>query len=167
MRVRVGGDLFGRALGHDLTAPGAALRSPVADPVGRLDHVEVVLDHADRIARAGMAMYTKRTMKILDLPSFLRGAGRLLDVGGALNAYKRSERADSVEETFVALRGDWKTLGDDLRAVIAQEQQDGHILSDASVESSLSPVFSHSMDSISPVESLMYTPAETPSSAAQ
>ena len=50
------GDLLGRPLGDDPAAAGAALGAEVDDPVGRLDHVEVVLDHDDRVARRGEAV---------------------------------------------------------------------------------------------------------------
>ena len=44
------GDLLGRALGDDPAAAVPALGPEVDDPVRRLDHVEVVLDHEDRVA---------------------------------------------------------------------------------------------------------------------
>ena len=44
-------DGFRRPFGDDLAAAFAALGAEVDDPVGRLDHVEVVLDHDDRVAQ--------------------------------------------------------------------------------------------------------------------
>src|SRR5450759_3547808 len=43
-------DLLGRAGGDDQASGGAALRAEVDNPVGRLDDVEVVLDHQHRVA---------------------------------------------------------------------------------------------------------------------
>ncbi len=43
-------DLLGRALGDDQPAAGTAFGAHVDDPVGGLDHVEVVLDDDDRVA---------------------------------------------------------------------------------------------------------------------
>ena len=43
-------DLLGRAGRDDAAALVAALRAEVDEPVGALDHVEVVLDHDDRVA---------------------------------------------------------------------------------------------------------------------
>src|SRR5690606_4741075 len=47
---RLRGDLLRRPLRADLPAPHPALGPEVEDPVRRLDHVEVVLDHHDRVA---------------------------------------------------------------------------------------------------------------------
>ena len=44
-------DVFRRAGGHDVAAAVARLGAHVDDPVGRLDHVEVVLDHDDGVAQ--------------------------------------------------------------------------------------------------------------------
>ena len=41
---------FGAALGDDLAAAVAAFGAEVQDPVGRLDDVEIVLDHHDRVS---------------------------------------------------------------------------------------------------------------------
>ena len=48
--LRVGDDLFGRALGDDAAARVTRLGTHVDDPVGRLDHVEIVLDDDDRVS---------------------------------------------------------------------------------------------------------------------
>ncbi len=50
VRMLAGGDLLGRAGGDDPSAGLAALGPEVDDPVGRLDHLEVVLDHQHRVA---------------------------------------------------------------------------------------------------------------------
>ena len=42
---------LGRPLGDDPAAAGAAFGAEVDDPVGRLDDVEVVLDHDHRVAQ--------------------------------------------------------------------------------------------------------------------
>jgi len=49
-------DLFRRTFGNDLPAPHAAFGPEVDDPVGRLDHIEVVFDHHDRIALIDQAV---------------------------------------------------------------------------------------------------------------
>src|SRR5687768_9267362 len=48
-------DLLRRALRDDRAAAFAALGAHVDEPVGALDHVEVVLDDEDRIAEVGQA----------------------------------------------------------------------------------------------------------------
>src|SRR4029450_11682933 len=50
------GDPLRRALGHDLAAAVAALGAEVEYPVGRLDHVQVVLDHDHRVAGVDQAV---------------------------------------------------------------------------------------------------------------
>src|SRR5690242_2508881 len=47
--LRQARELLWRALGDHLAAAVAALRAEVHDPVGGLDHVQVVLDHDDRV----------------------------------------------------------------------------------------------------------------------
>src|SRR6476660_4211196 len=47
--LRHRGDVFRRSLRNDGAAGRAALRTQVDDPVGRLDHVQVVFDDDDRI----------------------------------------------------------------------------------------------------------------------
>src|SRR6476660_1827470 len=44
-------DLFWRPLGHDFTAPVSAFRTQIDAPIGIPDHVQVVLDHEDRVPR--------------------------------------------------------------------------------------------------------------------
>ncbi len=43
-------DVFGPAFGNDLAAAIAALGAEIDDPIRRLDHFEIMLDHDDRIA---------------------------------------------------------------------------------------------------------------------
>ena len=64
--LRLGRDLLGRARGDQVAALLAALRAHVEQPVGGLDHVEVVLDHDDGVA-------------LVDEP--LQHLEQLLDVG--------------------------------------------------------------------------------------
>ena len=45
------GHLLGRSLGDDLAAAVAAFGTEVDNPVGRLDDIEIVLDHNDRVAQ--------------------------------------------------------------------------------------------------------------------
>ena len=45
------GDGFRRAFRDDLAASLAAFRAQVNDPIGGLDHVQVVLDDEQRVAR--------------------------------------------------------------------------------------------------------------------
>ena len=49
-------DLLGRALRDDAAAAFAAFGAEVDDPVGLLDHVEVVLDDQDGVAEVGEAI---------------------------------------------------------------------------------------------------------------
>src|SRR5690606_12631189 len=51
--VRLGhrGNLLGRAAGHDVPARITALRAEIDDPVGGLQHVEIVLDHEQAVPR--------------------------------------------------------------------------------------------------------------------
>ena len=44
--------ILGRTLGHDPAAAARPFGPQIDDPVGRLDHIEVVLDHDHRVARA-------------------------------------------------------------------------------------------------------------------
>ena len=58
MRADVGRcrDIFRRAFGDDRAARAAGFRAQVDDPVGRLDDVEIVLDHDDRVAQIDQAI---------------------------------------------------------------------------------------------------------------
>ncbi len=50
------GDLLRGALGDDAPAAGAALGAEIDDPVGSLDHIEVVFDHHDGVAVVAQAV---------------------------------------------------------------------------------------------------------------
>ena len=67
-------------------------------------------------------------MKNVSLPSVLRGAGRLLDLSGALSTYKQHSTIDHEEAAYDALRGAWRVLGADLRTVMEQERRDNPAL---------------------------------------
>ncbi len=62
------GDLLRRALGDDGAALVAALGTEVDDPVGRLDHVEVVLNDDDRVALLDQtAQNLQQTPRVLEV----------------------------------------------------------------------------------------------------
>lgn len=46
-------------------------------------------------------------------PSFLEGVARIIDVGNTLNEYSQSP--DGKTADALALRADWRIIGDDLR----------------------------------------------------
>ena len=50
------GDVLGGALGDDAPSPAAAFGSQIDDPVGRLDDIEVVLDHDHCVAGIDQAL---------------------------------------------------------------------------------------------------------------
>src|SRR5664280_610659 len=71
-----GGDFFGCAGGDDLPAAQASFRAKVDDPVGRFDHVEVVLDHQHGIAQVDQpAQYDQQFADIVKVQS----GGRLVE----------------------------------------------------------------------------------------
>ena len=74
--VRQRGDLFGRAGGDDVAAGFAAFGPEVDDPVGRLDHVEVVLDHEHRVAQVDQP--AEHGQQLLDVVEVQAG-GRLVE----------------------------------------------------------------------------------------
>ena len=69
-------DLLGRAGGDHLAAAVAAFRPHVDDPVGGLDHVEVVLDHQHGVAGVDQALQHLRAA--LDVGEVQAG-GRLVE----------------------------------------------------------------------------------------
>ena len=50
MRNALLGNLLGRALSNNLPAARATFRSKINEPVGGFDHIQVVLNHDNRIA---------------------------------------------------------------------------------------------------------------------
>ena len=65
-----------RALGDDAAAGLAGLGAQVDDPVGRLDHVEVVLDHDHRVAQVDQAV--EHVQQLADVVEVQAG-GRLVE----------------------------------------------------------------------------------------
>src|SRR5580698_2728350 len=74
--LRVARDLFGRAGRDDLAALVATLGTEIDEPVGRLDHVEIMLDDDER--RAGVEKFAKRSQKFGDVVEVQAG-GRLVE----------------------------------------------------------------------------------------
>src|SRR5580692_3295777 len=74
--LRVARDLFGRAGRDDLAALVAALGTEIDQPVGRLDHIEIMLDDDER--RAGVEKFAKRSEKLGDVVEVQAG-GRLVE----------------------------------------------------------------------------------------
>ena len=63
-------DVFRRALRDDLAAPLAAFGAKIDNPVRRLDHVEIVLNHDHRIAVIGKAMqHFEQFLHVLEVQS--------------------------------------------------------------------------------------------------
>ena len=66
----VGDDLLGRAGHDDAAARFARLGPHVDDPVGRLDHVQIVLDHDHRVAQVDQAVeYVEQSGQIVEVQS--------------------------------------------------------------------------------------------------
>ena len=78
MRARIGRDLFRRALGDDRATAVTALGSEIDDPVGGLDHVEVVLDHDHRVAMVAQAV--QHLEQHFDVGEVQAGGGFVEDV---------------------------------------------------------------------------------------
>ena len=70
--------LFWRALRHDRSACGTAFGSQVDDPVGSLDHVEVVLNDGDGVARVAQLMQNLEQQ--LDVGEMQAGGGLVKNV---------------------------------------------------------------------------------------
>ena len=68
--------IIGRALGHDLSATIAAFRPQVDQPVAGADHVQVVLDHHQRMA--GIQQLAQRAHQLGDVVEVQAG-GRLVE----------------------------------------------------------------------------------------
>ena len=55
-------------------------------------------------------------------PSFLEGFARVLDIGNTFTDYNTS--SDPGEADFLALRSDWRAIGDDFYTVLAEYEAD-------------------------------------------
>ena len=88
-------DLLRRAGGDDLAAAVAAFGAEIDDPVGGLDHVEVVLDHDDGVAVVAQAM--QHVEQLLDVVEVQAGRRLVEDVeraaGVALGQFARQLHA--------------------------------------------------------------------------
>ena len=69
---------FGRTLGDQFATGGAGLRTEVENPVGRLDHLEVMLDDNHGIAQIGQAV--NHLQQFLDIIEVESGCGLIQDV---------------------------------------------------------------------------------------
>jgi len=78
VRLRVAGDLFGRAGRDDLAASIAAFRAKVDEPVGGFDHVEVVFD--DDEGRAGFEKLAEGGKELGDIVEMKAGRRFVEDV---------------------------------------------------------------------------------------
>src|SRR5690242_6880490 len=78
---RTAGDLFGSAGCDDAPAAIAPLGSEIDDPVGRLDYIQVVLDHHHRVARVAQAV--QHLEKQLDVVEMETGCRLVQYVEGA------------------------------------------------------------------------------------
>ena len=78
MGRRIECHLLRRAFGDDLSAAVAAFRTQVHDPVRRLDHVQVVLDHHDGIAL--VAQTVQHGQQLLDVLEMQAGGGLVQNV---------------------------------------------------------------------------------------
>ena len=59
--------------------------------------------------------------KLFARPSFVEGAGRLLDMGATMQAYNASKTEDQAD--IDALRNDWCAVGKDFNSAIAHYEQ--------------------------------------------
>lgn len=55
-------------------------------------------------------------------PSFLEGFARVLDVGDTFTTYNTS--ADAGEADFLALRSDWRAIGEDFDTALAEYEDE-------------------------------------------
>ena len=61
-------DRFRRTGCHDAPAAVATFRAQVDDPVGGLDHIQVVLDHHDRVARVAQPVqYLEQQLDVVEM----------------------------------------------------------------------------------------------------
>ena len=70
------GDIFGRARGHDFAAGVAAFGPEIDDVIGRLDHVDVMLDQEHGVP--GIHQSVQRREQPLDVGQMQAG-GRLVE----------------------------------------------------------------------------------------
>ena len=83
MAVRQGRDRLGRSVADHVAAPCATFGPHVDHPVGRLDHVQVVLDHDHRVARLDeptTGLHFEDTRKLLDVLTKLVEQGNTIVV---------------------------------------------------------------------------------------
>ncbi len=78
VRLRIGRQLRRRAHADDRAAALAALGAEVDEPVRRLDHVEVVFDHHDRVAL--VAQPVEHLEQLRDIVEMQAGGGLIQDV---------------------------------------------------------------------------------------
>jgi len=79
--VVAGGDLFGCAFDDDSSAPRAAFRSDVNQPVGCADHIEIVFDDDDGVA--GIDETLQDFQQFADVGKVQSGGGFVEQVQGA------------------------------------------------------------------------------------
>ena len=72
------GDLLGGALGNHVAARIAAFGAQIDQPVGGLNHVEVVLDDNHRVSGVGQAV--QHVQQVLDVGEMQPGGGLVEDV---------------------------------------------------------------------------------------
>ena len=92
MRLRVARDLLRRAGGDDLAALIAAFRAEVDQPIGGLDHVEVVFDDHER--SAGIEKFAKRGEEFGDVVEVEAGRRLVEDVEDLLVLAAREVRRE-------------------------------------------------------------------------
>ena len=69
-------DFFRRSFGHDVSAAFAGFGAQVDDPIGRFDHVEIVLDDDDGVAQIDQAMeHVEQLANIVEMQT----GGRLVE----------------------------------------------------------------------------------------
>src|SRR5690554_2926068 len=110
--ARVRGDVLRRALGDDVAAAQAAVGPEVDDPVGGLDHVDVVLDHDE-----GVAAVHEPVQDVEELPGVLEVEAR----GGLVQDVDRLPGRAPAE------------LGGELHALRLPARERGRRLADADV----------------------------------
>ena len=69
---------FRRAFGNDLAAAFAAFRAKIDDPVGGLDHIQVMLDHDHRIAMVAQPM--QHFQQQIDVLEMQAGSGLVQNI---------------------------------------------------------------------------------------